>query len=84
MYSYLSKRLIVTANGIGYIDIFNFVIDFVNWDEIEFIYLEKVKMVVYLKSKQKKKYYIDLTKEELNKVQKCLPESIKYYVYRVL
>jgi len=84
LYSYFSKRLIVTVNGIGYIDIFNFVLDFVDWNDIEFIYLEKMKMVAYLKSKQKKKYYIDLTNEELNKVQKYLPESIKCYVYRAL
>lgn len=84
LYSYFSRRLIITVNGVGYIDIFNFVLDFVDWDDIEFIYLEKTKMVVYLKSKQKKKYYIDLTNEELNIVQKYLPESIKCYVYRAL
>lgn len=84
LYSYFSKRLIVTVNGVGYMDIFNSVLDFVDWDDIEFIYLEKTKMIAYLKSKQKKKYYIDLTNEELNKVQKYLPESIKRYVYRAL
>lgn len=83
LYTYFSKRLVITANGIGYKEIFKSVLYFINWNDIEFIYLEKTKLIAYLKSKQKKKYNIDLTNEELDEVQKHLPENIKSYVYRV-
>lgn len=81
MYAYYSKRLIVSANGLAYIDIFNTIIDFRRWTEIEHIYIEKTKIILQLNSGKQHKYSISLNKDEFELVKNIIPKNINQYAH---
>lgn len=83
LYIYLTKRLIIAENGMGYLSILNLVISFVNWEDIEFANIEKTEVVLYLKTKEKIKYSISLTNSELNEIQSYIPSNISKYIYKI-
>ncbi|WP_069648922.1 hypothetical protein [Caloranaerobacter ferrireducens] len=79
--SFFCRRLIVTSEGIGYLDLFKNITFFTPWEKIENFKIEGSKLTLYVLGLRKKKiYYFDISKQEKKQLENIILKNIKSFI----
>jgi hypothetical protein len=81
LYFNLSRRVIVTTEGIGYIYFLKIITSFTHWKNITGFELEGLEFKIFLSgSRESKTYYVDLSDEAKTELRKIVLENIEDFV----